>query len=483
MAGGNWSPTDMPVLPGFYMNFVAAAQAAITPGSRGVVVIPVKAHWGPVGQFVEVASEPALAEIFTNSESDGATAYTAIRMALLGGARQVLSYRLASAAAATASVILQDTASTSAQVIRLDAKYPGARANDFSITVQTSLVDSSFKDIKLYEGTTLLRTITVPSSGIQIAVDTINDDPNNKWVIATMLSAGSGTLANVAGVTFSGGSSGITGITNADYTAALEAIETQEFNIMSLDGVSDSALQTSVVAWVRRVRSEGKGIVAVLGGPAADDISSSAVSKAIGRSATWNKEGIINVGSGVILDDVSYSSAQAAAYAAGLIAGTPLSAATTYAPTPFDDVTRRWTRSEQEQAVKGGVFLFIHDGRQVKVLRGINSLVTLQQGTANNWKKIRTIAVMDAINSDLQRTAEDNYIGKVNNTEEGKIALIGACKDYLRTLADAGVIESVGYNVIIDPAFPNPEPDQVFLRWEARLTDVMEQIFGTFIVQ
>ncbi|MHB8985854.1 MAG: hypothetical protein ACYC38_07935 [Eubacteriales bacterium] len=42
---------------------------------------------------------------------------------------------------------------------------------------------------------------------------------------------------------------------------------------------------------------------------------------------------------------------------------------------------------------------------------------------------------------------------------------------------------------IQDPVYygPNhtitPEPDQVYLKWEARLTDVMEMIFGTFIVK
>ncbi|MNJ55698.1 Phage tail sheath protein [compost metagenome] len=226
-----------------------------------------------------------------------------------------------------------------------------------------------------------------------------------------------------------------------------------------------------------------------MGGTAADDTATDAVSKAVSRSAGFNHEGIVNVGSGAFLADKEYSSAQVAAWAAGLIAGQSLSQSTTYAESPFDDVTRRWTRSEQEQAIRGGVFLLIHDGRRVKVLRGMNSLVTLQLGQNKSWKKIRTIRVMDAINSDLQRTAEDVYIGKVNNTEEGRLALIGACKEYLRTLAQSNVIEGVGYDVILDPTYYGsapaitPEPDQVFLHWSARLTDVMEQIFGTFYVQ
>lgn len=489
MAGGTWSPTEKPVLPGLYLNFVAAAQAAIQPGARGVVVAPVKAHWGPVRQFVEITSEQGIINNYTSDEGNGATAYTTLQLALLGGAKKILAYRLADTNAAKASVTLQDTSATPVNVLQLDAKYPGERGNNFKVTVQVNPVDGSKKDIKLYEDTTLLRTFTFVSGTIQAAADAINNDAENKWITATVLAEGSGVLADVSNVALSGGSSGIAAIAVEDYTNFLAAAETQEFNTLTLDGIYDSAIQTSVVSWVDRIRSEGKGIIAVLGGSAADDTAADAVSKATTRSASFNHEGVVNVGVGAILDGVSYGSAQVAAYVAGLIAGQKLSESTTYAVTPFDDVTRRWTRSEMEEAVKNGVFLLFHDGQMVKCLRGINSLVTFRQGQNNAWKKIRAICVMDSINADLVRTAEDSYIGKVNNTEEGRLALIGACKKYMQSLAQAGIIGAAGWDVYLDPDYygPNatitPEPDQIYLKWEARLTYVMEQIFGTFIVK
>lgn len=490
MAGGTWSATELPVLPGLYLNFVAAALAAIQSGSRGVVIAPVKAHWGPVRQFVEITSEAGITDAYTNDITNGATAYTTLRLALLGGAKKILAYRLASSAAAVATVTLQDTtAVTPINALRLDAKYTGARGNNFKVTVQVNPLDALKKDIKLYEGTTLLRTFTFTSGTVQAAVDAINNDTGNKWIVAALLAAGNGILADIANTPMAGGDSGITAVAALDYTNALAAFETQSFNLLTLDGITDSAIQTSVVSWVSRVRDEGKGVIAVLGGSAADDTATDAVSKATTRSAGFNHEGVVNVGVGAILDGVSYSSAQAAAYAAGLIAGQKLSEATTYAATPFDDVTRRWTQSEMEQAVTGGVFLLFHDGRMVKVLRGMDSLVTLRQGQNNSWKKIRTIRVMDAINSDLMRAAEDNYIGKVNNTEEGRLALIGACKQYMLTLVQGGVIEAAGWDVYLDPVYYGaaatliPAADQVYLKWEARLTDVMEIILGTFVVK
>ncbi len=490
MAGGTWSATEIPVLPGLYLNFEAAALAAIQPGARGVVIAPVKANWGPVREFVEINSEAAINDYFSVDDTNGATAATTLRLILLGGASKVLAYRLADSSAAKAGKTLQD--GSAADVLAITARYEGSRGNNFKITVRDNPVDGINKqDIQLFEGSVLLRTFTFDKGAAVVdnTVAAINNDTSNKWVSAAKLAGGDGTIANAADQMLTGGNSGIASIGSSDYTDALTAFETREFNLLVLDGVYDPAIQTSVVSWVSRVREEGKGIIAVLGGQASDDTASDAVSKAVTRSAGFNREGVVNVGVGAVLDGATYSSAQLAAYVAGLIAGQKLSEATTYAPSPFDDVTRRWTRSEMEQAVTGGVFLFFHDGLLVKALRGMNSLVTLRQGQDNSWKKIRTIRVMDAVNADLLRAAEDNYIGKVNNTEEGRIALIGASKQYMQSLAQAGIIENAGWDVYLDPdyygtgAINTPEPDQVYLKWEARLTDVMEQIFGSFIVK
>ena len=488
MAGGIWSITELPVLPGLYMNFQAAALAAIQTGARGVVMLPVKAHWGPVETFETLTSENDLLEKFAAAaDSDGSTVYNTVRMALLGGAKKVLAHRIAGPEVAAASITLKDTNATPANVLKLTAKYPGARANNFKITIQANLIDNTKQDLKLYEGTTLLKTFAFPSGNIDAAVLSINEDAENVWLVAEKIAAG--TLAAVTSSTMTGGNSGISGITASTYTEAMAAFETQTFNILSLDGITDAAIQTSVASWTIRMRNQGKCIMTIMGGPAADDTATDAVAKAIARTAGFNHEGIVNVGTGVELDGETYSSAQVAPFVAGLIAGQKLSESTTYAATAFDDVTRRWTHSEQEDAVRNGVFILFHDGTIVKPLRGINSLITLRQGQSNFFKKIRAIRVMDAINSDLQTAAEKNYIGKINNNEEGRLALIAACKQYMEVLVQGGVIEATNWDVYLNPTYHGknatitPEPDQVFMNWTARMTDVIEQIFGTFLVQ
>ncbi|WP_322923197.1 phage tail sheath subtilisin-like domain-containing protein [Paenibacillus campi] len=485
MAGGTWESTNRPVLPGLYMNFHAAAASAIQGGDRGTVVVLVKGNWGPTKQFVEIGSETAITTTFSGESTNGATAYSSLYLALLGGPKKLLAYRLADTTAVAASVSLK--ADTTA-VLKLDAKYTGTRGNGFSVTVQPSIADSSKQELRLYEGTRLLRAYVSANGTAADFTAQINADTDNAYVIASVIGNG-GVVSSVATAAFTGGVSGNAGLVNADYIAAQAALEAEDFNVLALDFAADSALLQSFSAWVKRVRSEGKGIMMVVGGNAADDISSKAATTAATRSLALNNEGVINVGTGVRIGTIDYSSAQTSAYVAGLIAGQRLNESTTYYVAPFDDVTRRWTRAEQEQAVKNGVFIFFYDGRQVKALRGVNSLVIPAAGQNNAWKKIRSIRVMDAINNDLQRAAEESYIGKVNNTEEGRLALIGAMKQYLNLLAQSSVIEASGFDVILDPAYYGEAPvlkpaaDQVFLQWNVKLTDVMEQLFGTFYVQ
>ena len=490
MAGGEWEVTSLPKLPGFYMNFKAAGLAAVQTGDRGTVVVPIKAHWGAIGKFMTIINESDILNTFGSIEdTEGSTFYTTLKMCVLGGAKKILAYRLAGDTATEASIMLQNAPAKDAQAVdkvKLTTKYKGARGNDFKVTIAPSLTVADTFDLKLYEDTALLQTFSFKTWAELIEV--VNTA--NTYLMATKAAndtdISTADIPNMTSVAMTGGDSGLEGITAKNYLQMLDFIETESFNYLTLDGISDPAIQTSIASWVIRMRNQGKKIVAVMGGSMADDISDDAVENAIKRSAGFNHEGIINIGVGIILNDIKYSSAQVAPFIAGLIAGQKLSESTTYAATSFDDVTRRWTREEQITALTNGIFLLINDGRIVKVLEGINTLITLRQDQNNAFKKIRSIRTMDAIDSDLQQTAEDNYIGKINNTYEGQLALIDACRQYMEVCSQGGIIEAGSYYVGLNPTYHGdnatikPEANQVFLKWSAHITDVMEQIFSDF---
>lgn len=475
-SGGTWSETDLPVRPGFYMNFIAAALAAISTGPRGIVAIPVKANWGPKKTVVEIASEAELIEKFNSDAASPYTAYTCGRLALLGQPKKLLLYRLADASAAKASITLKDTATTPADVLTFATKYETARS--FNVTVRDDPTDTvNKKQILLYEGTALLRTVTFAKGAaiVDNAVAAINGDALNKWIDATKVAAGNGTLADVSNQALTGGNGGSAGVVNQDYIDAMTAFEAQTLNNFALDGATDSSLQTSVKTWVQRLRTEGKKIVAFLGGSTTDDAS---IATANSRSQGFNAEAIVNVGVSGILDGTTYSSAQVTCYIAGLMGGQALKESLTYAKTVFDDVSPRLTHSQVESAIKAGTQVLVHDGEKVIVEKGINTLTSLGTGQGAGWKKIKLIRIMDAIAMDTAKAAQDNYIGKVLNNDDGRVAVLNAIKNYFQTLSPD--LLAPDFTVEVDTAKQATAlGDQFFWKYSATLIDSMEQIFGT----
>jgi hypothetical protein len=136
--------------------------------------------------------------------------------------------------------------------------------------------------------------------------------------------------------------------------------------------------------------------------------------------------------------------------------------------------------------LQAGTLLLVHDGEKVIVEQGISTLSSLRQGQNNQWKKIKAIRVMDTINADLLKAAQDNYIGKVINDDDGKVALIVACRNYFDTLVKGRLI-GADYTIGLDPDYHGDPPlaaaDEVYIKWEGTLIDVMEKIYGTFIVK
>lgn len=90
MAGGTWDPTTLEDRAGLYINFVQAAAAQVRGGSRGIVAVPLVNYKAGVvaGSFTTVTSEADAITLF------GATNVTAIKLALQGGAKEVLVYAL-----------------------------------------------------------------------------------------------------------------------------------------------------------------------------------------------------------------------------------------------------------------------------------------------------------------------------------------------------------------------------------------------------
>lgn len=226
------------------------------------------------------------------------------------------------------------------------------------------------------------------------------------------------------------------------YREAMAAAETIRFDYLAVPTVETDGKGEDVAAWVKSMRTKKKKIKAVLPNVAADNegIINFTTDTIIRTETATDRDGRKTV------SDVHYTTEQYCARIAGLIAGTPMTISCTYAPLPeLSDCTRL---TDNDTPVDKGELIIFYDGEKVKVVRGVNSLVTTMDGKGDSFKKIKIVEAMDMINDDIVRTAQDSYLGKYANTYSNKCLLITAISSYFAQLRRDDIISS--YSVGLD---------------------------------
>lgn len=234
------------------------------------------------------------------------------------------------------------------------------------------------------------------------------------------------------------------------YTEAMNYLETIKWDYLAVPGIGPTET-TTFATWVKGLRdTKGKRVKAVLPNTPADH------------------EGVINVTSDDMEDGFEeFTTAEYCSRIAGLIAGTPITIACTFAPLPELVDCEKLTKDELDQAIDAGEFQLYNDGEKIKVARGINSLVTTTEDKGESFKKIKIIDAMDMIYDDVKKTAEDNYLGKYANSYDNKCLLITAIQGYFDQLELDGILDrgknSVGIDIAAQTAYlksvGHKEPD------------------------
>lgn len=215
----------------------------------------------------------------------------------------------------------------------------------------------------------------------------------------------------------------------ANYTDALNELETRKFDYLAVPGIVTADAQT-VASWVKDLRdNKDIKIKAVLPNTASDH------------------EGIINFATeNIAVGAKTYSASEYTARIAGLLAGTPLSISATFWPLSEVTDVPRLTKTDFDTAIAAGKFVLYHDGEKVKVARSVNSLVTTTSDKGEDFKKIKIVDIMDMRHNDIKNTVEDSYIGKYPNSYDNKLLLVSAIKAY-----DEGITA----DGLLDPEFDN----------------------------
>ncbi len=466
MAGSVFQVGEQKIRPGVYVRVtnIGEPQEAIVP--QGIVAALFRASWGPLGQVTYLENADAVTAAFGNS----GTIDTALE-AFRGGCRRVVAYRLGNGGA-KASITLKDTAATPTDVVKLTAKYEGVRGNNFKVIVRDSLVDTTKRELLLYEGATLLQTITFAKEigEPQALVDAVNAS-NSPYITADKLAAGNDILATVTQQSLTGGTD--PAVNGASYSAGLTAIEAIDWNVLAVD-TEDTKTHTAVQTYIDRVRNEGKRVLTVLGEPISVELATR-----LANAAEFNDPAVVYVANG--FTDTAGNDIdgyKAAARVAGMIAAAAVTDSLTHAIVQgATGIVGALTNAEIEQAIQSGALVFTTSAqKQVHIESGITTFVTPTADMDAGWKKIRRMKTRDNL---IERivAAWDPLIGKITNSPDGRATLIAAAQGIInRMIAEGALLQG---SIFEDPNNP-PVGDSAWFVVQVDDLDSAEKVYITF---
>lgn len=453
------------ILSGVY-TLIKAVISAVILGDRGVVSFPFTSDWGPVNVLRSITNASEF-DVTYNGSKTALTASKIFLHAYNGIPKKLLAYRMAVGAAAKGEATLA-VATGTAWV--LETLYESARA--FTAIVRTNPAGGFYFEI--VENSIKLQS--TPYTTIEELADLISV---SDYVRVKTLGTELPSLA--AGVAFAGGDNG-SPATATEYTAYLTALEGDlTANAFSLDGVTDTGIIATTVAWVKRVTDEGFYVTYVNGGPIGWDTT---ISLANADSKVHNHNDVVNVGNGVD----GYTAAEMAIYVAARVGSIALNMTITDETTPYQVVNHKLTISEREIAKLSGTLVFVQNGDFVDIDEGVNTLTIPPEGLSKEFGKIRINNAMNQIAGDLEKFGNE-YKKRLSNTDAARETYAAAVEDeYLREMAVLGVLQE-GYFYRPDPdyhgsgAIHTPAIDEAFYHADLTPIDSMERIYQKLGVQ
>ncbi len=466
MAGAVFQVGEQKIRPGVYVRVTSIGEPleAIVP--QGIVAALFRASWGPLGQVAHLENADAVTATFGSA----GTVDTALE-AFRGNCRRVVGYRLGSGGA-KAAITLKDTVATPADVVTITAKYEGVRGNDFKVTIRDSLTDTTKRELLLYEGVTLLQTITFAkgTGEPQALVDAVSAS-NSPYITATKVADGSGTLAAVTQQALTGGQDPT--VDGASYSAGLSAIEAIDWNVLAVDS-DDPATHVLVQTYIDRVIHEGKRVIGVVGEPTNVQLDTR-----LANARAFNDPAIVYVANGFKgSDGVIREGYKAAARVAGMIAAANITESLTHAVVRnATELVGALTNAEIEQAIQSGALVFTMSAqKQVQIEYGINTFVTVTSDEDAGWRKIRRVRTRYNLIDRIAATW-DPLVGKINNNPDGRATLIAVAQGIInKMIAEGALLRGTIYE---DPYNP-PAGDSAWFVLDVDDLDGAEKIYATF---
>lgn len=440
LGGGSFTERNK-ILPGTYINFVAAARASSILSERGYVAMPLELDWGVDGEVftLEAPDLPERSrELFGYDYNHEKV--KGIRD-LFKNARTLYGCRVNGGGIRAAC----DYAT---------ARYAGVRGNDLRLVIG--------QEGERYTVRTLLDGNEMDVQDVAAAAE-LKDNAYATFKRETALQA-------TAGVPFTGGTNGTPA--EADYQKFLDQIQSYSFHALGLVS-DDEAAKKQFAEFTRSMRDEmGIKFQTVLFRHAAD------------------YEGIVSLenstaGSGQAGEGRPQLGPDACAlvyWVTGAIAGCAVNASNTNKTYNGEyQVDIAYTQKALGEAIKAGKFILHRVGNETRVLEDINTLVTFTPEKGRDFSDNQTMRVLDQIGNDVAALFGNKYLGKIPNDEAGRVSLWNDVVTYYRELEKIRAIENFKADDIVIAAGEGKK--SIVASCPVTPVNAMEQLYMTVVVQ
>ncbi|MHB8064782.1 MAG: phage tail sheath family protein [Ruminiclostridium sp.] len=430
--GGGTFLTQNKVLPGSYINFISAARATAALSERGVAAMPLELDWCVDGSIFMVEA----ADFQKSSMKIFGYTYTHEK---LKGLRDLFKN-------IKTGYFFKLNNGVKAACTYATAKYSGTRGNDIKIVIAQNVEEHSKYDVH-----TLVETAKVDSQ----TVSSITELKANDFVEFNS----SATISLTSGTPLTDGTNGA--ITGTEYQTFLDKLEAYSFN--TLGCLATSPEVTGLFAqFTKRMRNEaGIKFQTVLYRTAGDF------------------EGVINL-QNEVKDDQERASL--VYWVTGIAAGCAVNKSNTNKKYDGEfEVNVDFTQRELETALNAGKFIFHRVGDEVRVLKDINSFVSLTEDQNSDFSSNQTIRVLDQIANDIAVLFNNKYNGNIPNDASGRISFWNDVVKHHQELEKLRAIEAFRAEDIV--VSKGDSKKAVVVQDVVTVTNAMEQLYMTTIVQ
>lgn len=441
-AGGGVFTTQNKVLPGAYINFVSKARALGAVGERGIVAMPFSGSWGKEGEVISLTAEDFQKDCLNIL----GYSYTDDKMLPLRevfkGASEVKLYRLGTGTKATAEIGTSDK-------LTVTAVCGGVRGNDIKIVIEND-IDSENKFIVK----TLVDLVEVDSQTVS----------NGSELTSNAFVEFKGTnITATAGTSLTGGTDAET--KGNDYSSFLDKIEAEDFTTILYAG-DDEVSKGLFVSFIKRLRDdEGYKVTCVLHDYSKADF-----------------EGVISVKNECSAVENIVDKTGLVYWVAGKTAGAEVNESLTNATYDGElSILASYKKSELKEFIEKGQFAFYGEKGAYKVLKDINSFVSITSSKNIDFTNNQVIRVLDTVANDTARIFDQYYLGKVQNNALGRDIFKSELINYHNQLEEIQAIENFTSDDIT--VQKGTEKGDVVVNEYIEPVGAMEKLYMTCVVE